>query len=49
VAFCASSFLVELSGVHFASALGVNMFVIVAGVLFGAATGWPLRSAAYRS
>lgn len=46
VAFSASSLVVDLSGVRFASAAGVMTFLLLSGATFGVLTSWPLRRAA---
>jgi hypothetical protein len=46
LAFATSSLLVDLSPLRLASAAGVVVFVVVAGMLFGAITGWRLQRAA---
>jgi hypothetical protein len=45
VAFSASSLAVDLSGVPFASAGGVILFLLLSGISFGAVTNWPLHRA----
>ena len=44
VAFTASSLLVDLSGMRFASAAGFATFVLASGIAFGLLTSWPLAS-----
>ena len=45
VAFSASSLAVDLSGLRFASAAGLILFLLLSGISFGAVTSWPLRRA----
>jgi hypothetical protein len=45
VAFSASSLAVDLSGLRFASAAGLILFLVLSGISFGAVTSWPLRRA----
>jgi hypothetical protein len=45
-AFSASSLIVDLFQLRFASLPGVITFVLLAGIVFGAVTSWPLRRAA---
>jgi hypothetical protein len=45
VAFSASSLIVDLAGVRFASLAGFIMFLFLSGISFGAVTSWPLRRA----
>ena len=45
-ALSASSLVVDLSGVRFASPAGVITFLLLSGITFGALTSWPLRRAA---
>jgi hypothetical protein len=45
VAFSASSLLLDLIGLRFASATGAIAFVLMSGAAFGAITSWPLRHA----
>jgi len=44
VAFTASSLLVDLSGLRFASAPGFVTFILLSGMAFGLLTSWPLRT-----
>jgi len=46
LALCLASLAVDVSGVRFASGIGVFSFLILSGVMFGGLTSWPLRSAA---
>ena len=45
VAFCLASLLVDFTGMRYASGIGRFSFLILAGILFGALTSWPLRNA----
>jgi hypothetical protein len=45
VAFSVSSLAVDLSGLRFASAAGLIVFLLLSGISFGAVTSWPLRHA----
>jgi hypothetical protein len=45
VAFSVSSLAVDLSGIPFASAAGVILFLLLSGISFGVVTSWPLRRA----
>ncbi len=46
IALCLASLIVDLSGVRYASAMGLSSFLTLAGGIFGGLTSWPLRSAA---
>lgn len=46
IAFSLASLLLDATGIQFASVIGRISFVILAGVMFGGLTSWPLRSAA---
>lgn len=43
-AFAASSLLVDLAGMRFASVAGFATFVLASGIGFGLLTSWPLRT-----
>ena len=45
IAFCVSSLLTDLSGLRFATAPGLVMFVLASGLAFGALSSWPLLRA----
>jgi len=44
-AFSLASLIVDLSGVRYASGLGLFSFLMLSGAIFGSLTSWPLRSA----
>jgi hypothetical protein len=46
LAFSLASLLVDVAGIPFASVPGRIGFVVLAGLMFGGLTSWPLRSAA---